>query len=70
MRRNAPPSELTAPPSNRATISSDPQASNPNPDWLHSVIAKAVLCLALTVVSKLSYAMDDGFCQYSVRHAG
>src|SRR5260370_3882094 len=35
-------------------------ASNPKPDWIHSVIAKAVLSLALTVVWKLSYAMKDG----------
>src|SRR5881227_2121433 len=58
--RKAPPSELIVPPSNRATISREPQASNPKPDWLHSVIAKAVLSLALTAAWKLSYAMKDG----------
>ena len=58
--RNAPPSELIVPPSNRATICRDPQASKSNPDWLHSVIAKAVLSLALTVIWKLSYAIYDG----------
>src|SRR5271157_2608017 len=58
--RNAPPSELIVPPSNRATISRFPQALNPKLDWLHSVIAKAVLFLALTVVWKLSYATNDG----------
>jgi len=57
---NAPPSELIVPPSNRATISREPQSSNSKPDWVHSVIAKAVLSLALTVVWKLSYAMKDG----------
>jgi GntR family transcriptional regulator/MocR family aminotransferase len=41
-----------------ATISRLPQASNPKLDWLHSVIAKAVLSLAQTVVWKLSYAID------------
>src|ERR1035438_4762359 len=54
--RNAPPSELMVPPSKRATISRAPQAANPKPDWVQSVIAKAVLSLALTVVWKLSYA--------------
>jgi hypothetical protein len=49
------------PPSKRATISRDPQASNPKLDWLHSVTVKAVLSLALTAVWKLSYAMKDGF---------
>ncbi|MGA2714124.1 MAG: hypothetical protein ABSG41_13540, partial [Bryobacteraceae bacterium] len=29
-------------------------------DWLHSVIANGRPLLALTVVSKLSYATDDG----------
>jgi hypothetical protein len=58
--RNAPPSELIVPPSNRATISRLPQASNPKFDWLHSVIAKAVPFLALTVVWKLSYATKNG----------
>src|SRR3954447_9080385 len=56
----APPSELIVPPSNWATISREPKASNPKRDWLHSVIAKAVLSLAPTVVWKLSYAMKDG----------
>jgi hypothetical protein len=41
-----PPSELIAPPSKRATIPRLSQASNPKLDWLHSVIAKAVLSLA------------------------
>src|ERR1017187_4877469 len=54
--RNAPPSELMVPPSKRATISRAPQAANPKPDWVQSVIAKAFLSLALTVVWKLSYA--------------
>src|ERR1700722_9666545 len=58
--RNAPPSELILPPSKRATISRFPQASNAKPDWIQSVIAKAVLSLALTVVWKLSYAMKGG----------
>jgi hypothetical protein len=31
------------PPSKRATISRDPEGSKPKLDWLHSVIAKAVL---------------------------
>ena len=48
------------PPSNRPTISREPQALNPKPDWIHSVIAKAVLSLALTAVWKFSYAMMDG----------
>src|ERR1700733_1776211 len=56
----APPSELIVPPSKRATISRFPQALNPKLDWVHSVIAKAVLSLAPTVVWKLSYAMKDG----------
>jgi hypothetical protein len=53
-------SELIVPPSNRATISRLPEAPNPKLDWLHSVIAKAVLFLALTAVWKLSYATKDG----------
>jgi hypothetical protein len=48
------------PPSNRATISRLPLASYPKLDWLHSVVAKAALSLALTAVWKLSYAMNDG----------
>ena len=47
-------------PSNRATISREPHALKPKLDWIHSVIAKAVLSLALTAVWKLSYAMKDG----------
>src|SRR5438093_6355424 len=58
--RNAPLSELIVPPSNRATISRDPHALNPKLDWIHSVIAKAVLSLSLTAVWKLNYAMKDG----------
>src|SRR5260370_14273716 len=48
------------PPSNRATISREPHPLNPKLDWIHYVIAKAVLSLALTAVWKLSYAMKDG----------
>ena len=58
--RIAPPSELIVPPSNRATISRLPDPSNSKLDWLHSVLAKAVLSLALTVVWKLSYARKGG----------
>src|SRR5277367_6426922 len=58
--RKAPPSELIVPPSKRATTSRLPQALNPKLDWVHSVIAKAVLSLVPTVVWKLSYAMKDG----------
>ena len=57
---NAPPSELIVPPSKRATISREPQAANPKVDWLHSVLAKAVLSVVVTVVWKLSYAMKSG----------
>src|SRR5580700_9970320 len=60
LSRKAPLSELIVPPSNRATISRDPHALKPKLDWIHSVIAKAVLSLALTAVWKLSYAMKDG----------
>src|SRR5260370_12320405 len=68
--RTAPPSELIVPPSKRATISRFPQASNPKPDWLHSVIAKAVLSLALTAVWKLSYAMKDGLLPIAGEKSG
>src|ERR1039457_5130097 len=68
--RNAPPSELIVPPSNRATISREPQASNPKPDWVHSVIAKAVLSLALTAVWQLSYAMNDGLLPIAGEKSG
>src|SRR6266699_3498405 len=54
------PAELIVTPSKRAMISREPQASNPKLDSIHSVIAKAVLSLALTAVWKLSYATKDG----------
>src|SRR3954451_3516857 len=66
----APPSELIVPPSNWATISREPKASNPKRDWLHSVIAEAVLSLAPTVVWKLSYAMKDGFLPIVCENCG
>jgi hypothetical protein len=58
------------PPSNRATISRLPEASNPKLDWLHSVIAKAVLFLALTAVWKLSYATNDGLLPIAGEKSG
>src|ERR1035438_3974028 len=74
------------PPSKRATISRAPQAANPKPDWVQSVIAKAFLSLALTVVWKLSYAtkgrllpiacekcgleLEFGYCRFRARRAG
>src|SRR5690242_4469607 len=68
--RNAPPSELIVPPSKRATISRLPAASNLKSDWIHSVIAKAVLSSALTVVWKLSYAMKDGLLPTTGENSG
>src|SRR3982074_1061105 len=68
--RNAPLSELILPPSNRAMISREPHALNPKLDWIHSVIAKAVLSLALTAVWKLSYAMKDGLLPIAGEKSG
>src|SRR5260370_13930578 len=66
----APLSELIVPPSNRATISREPHPLNPKLDWIHSVIAKAVLSLALTAVWKLSYAMKDGLLPIAGEKSG
>jgi hypothetical protein len=49
-----------APASNDASTRREKCPAKVNPDWLHSVIAKAVLLLALTVDWKLSYATKDG----------
>src|SRR5260370_22739394 len=68
--RKAPLSELIVPPSNRATISREPHALKPKLDWIHSVIAKAVLSLALTAVWKLSYAMKDGLLPIAGEKSG
>src|ERR1700687_1883424 len=69
LSRNAPPSVLIAPPAYLAIISRFPLPANPKLDWLHSVIAKAVLLSALTVVWKLSYAILNGllpnYCEFS-----
>jgi predicted nucleic acid-binding protein len=49
-----------APASNEASTRREKCPAKVNPDWLHSVIAKAVLLLPLTAVWKLSYATEDG----------
>src|SRR5579883_1264511 len=60
-RSSRPPASLVMEPaSNEASTRREKCPAKVNPDWLHSVIAKAVLLLALTVVWKLSYATEGG----------
>src|ERR1700681_1866743 len=54
----------------RWSVSREPHALNPKLDWIHSVIVKAVLSLALTAVWKLSYAMKGGFLPIACEKSG
>ncbi|MDQ6676693.1 MAG: hypothetical protein M3Z09_05295 [Acidobacteriota bacterium] len=59
------------PASKRATISREPHASNPKLDWLHSVMAKAVLFLALNCYVETQLCHESRpFANRAVRNAG